>query len=124
LCDGAWHGDAADGQQVVDREVQANAEHEEDDADFGQLRSEARIGDESRRERSDRHSGEEVAEDRRQSKAYGEKPEQKREGQSTRYSSNQSGFVGHERKMDESGCPRDCWPRLTMHDSIGSSSNG
>jgi hypothetical protein len=37
LAHGAGDGDLADREQVLDREVQADAEHQEDDADLGEL---------------------------------------------------------------------------------------
>ena len=38
----ARHGDAADGQQLPEMKLQADAEHQEDDADFGELLAIAR----------------------------------------------------------------------------------
>ena len=49
----AGHRDRAHRQQVAQREMQADAEHQQDDADLGQLAGEVLIGDEARRERSD-----------------------------------------------------------------------
>ena len=42
LPDGARHRDAAHREQVAQREVEAHSEHEEDDADLGELPREAR----------------------------------------------------------------------------------
>jgi hypothetical protein len=44
--------------------VQADAEHQQDDADLGQLVGHALVGDEARRERPDQHAGKEVAHQR------------------------------------------------------------
>jgi hypothetical protein len=49
LDDGAGHGDAAHRQQVLQRKMQADAEHQQDDADLGQLRRQALVGDEAGR---------------------------------------------------------------------------
>ena len=45
---GPAQSDAAYGQQVLEMEMQAHAEHEQDDADLGQLRGQPRIGHEAR----------------------------------------------------------------------------
>ena len=42
--DGAGNGDGANGQEILEREVQADAEHQQDDADLGQLGGESLIG--------------------------------------------------------------------------------
>ena len=52
LHDGAGHGDGAHRQQVLQREMQADAEHQQDDADLGELVGQALVGDEARRERA------------------------------------------------------------------------
>ncbi len=49
----------------MDRELQADAEHQQDDADFGELIGDALIGDEARRERTDNDAGKKVADQRR-----------------------------------------------------------
>ena len=46
----AGNRDRADRQQVLQREMQADAEHQQDDADFGEFVGERLIGDEARRE--------------------------------------------------------------------------
>ena len=48
LRDRARNGDAADGQQLFDMELQADAEHQENDADFGELFGDLGVGDKSR----------------------------------------------------------------------------
>ena len=53
LRDRAGNGDAADGEQLLEMELQADAEHQQDDADLGQLLGEVRVGDEARRVRAD-----------------------------------------------------------------------
>ena len=71
----AGNGDGADRQQVLEREMQANPEHQQDDADFGELIGNALIGDEARRERADGDAGEQIADQRRQPQALGHEAE-------------------------------------------------
>ena len=49
LDDRARNRDAADGEQFVEVELEADAEHQEDDADLGELFGERRVGDEAGR---------------------------------------------------------------------------
>ena len=72
LRDRARHRDAAHGQQFLDMELQADAEHQQDDADLGELLGDFRVGDESRRVRADQRTGEKVADDRREAGALRE----------------------------------------------------
>ena len=60
------HGDAPDGQQILEVEVQADAEHQQDDADLGELLGQLAVGDEAGRVRPDDDAGEQVADDRRE----------------------------------------------------------
>ena len=69
LRDGAGNGDAPDREQFLDVELQADAEHQQDDADLRQLLGQRRVGDEARRVRADQRAGEQVADDRRQAEA-------------------------------------------------------
>ena len=46
LRDRARDGDAANGQQLLEVELQADAEHQQDDADFGELFGDRRVDDE------------------------------------------------------------------------------
>ncbi len=62
-------------QQVLEREMQADAEHQQDDADLGQLVGEALVGDEARREGPDQHAGQQIADQRRDAQAVGERAE-------------------------------------------------
>ena len=48
LDDGAGDGDLLDREQILEREVQADAEHQENDADLGELAGEILVGDDSR----------------------------------------------------------------------------
>src|SRR3712207_7926784 len=56
LHDGAGDRDAADGEQVFDMELQADAEHQQDDADLRELLGERAVGHEARR--SEEHTSE------------------------------------------------------------------
>ena len=47
LHDRAGNGDGAHRQQILQRKMQADAEHQQDDADFGQLVGDALVGDDS-----------------------------------------------------------------------------
>ena len=63
LTQGAGHGDFADGQQLLEVELQADAEHQQDDADLGELVGEVLVGDEAGRIGPDDEPGEQVADD-------------------------------------------------------------
>jgi hypothetical protein len=65
LRDGAGERDGAYRHQVLDREMQPDPEHQQDHADFGELGREARVGDEARREGTDRDARDQVSDDRR-----------------------------------------------------------
>jgi hypothetical protein len=62
-------------------ELQADAEHQQDDADFGQLLGQRRVGDEARRMRSDERTGQEIADDGREANPLGEISQDKRRGE-------------------------------------------
>ena len=65
----AGHGDPPHGQQLLEVELQADAEHQQDDADLGELLGQRRVGDEARRVRPDEHAGQQVADDRATARA-------------------------------------------------------
>ena len=60
-------------------EMHADAEHQQDDADFRELRCDAAVGDKARRMRADGDAREQVTDERRQSQAVRDPAEQKRE---------------------------------------------
>ena len=64
--------------QIAEIEVQPDAEHQQDDADFGQLRRHLRVGDEAGRLRADEDPGQQVADDRRQAEPLGDQPQHQR----------------------------------------------
>ena len=69
LRDGAGNGDPPHRQQFLDVELQADAEHQQDDADLRQLLGQGRVGDEAGRVRADQRAGEQVADDGRKPEA-------------------------------------------------------
>jgi hypothetical protein len=78
LRDRARHGDAPNREQLLDVELQADAKHQKDDADLGQLLGEPRIGDEAGRIRSDEQAADQIPDDRRQAETLGDVAEQQR----------------------------------------------
>jgi hypothetical protein len=66
LCDGSRNGDPLHGQQLRQVKLEADAEHQQDDADLRELLGERRVGREAGRVRPDDDAGEQVADDRRQ----------------------------------------------------------
>ena len=75
----AWDGDPLHLQQVVEREMQADAEHQQDNADLGQLIGDFLIGHVAGRERSDQDAGDQVAYERRYAQALRKGPKHKGE---------------------------------------------
>jgi hypothetical protein len=65
----AGNRDAADRQQFVEVKLQADAEHQQDDADLGELLRDPDVDRETRRIRADQRSGQQVTDDRRQAEA-------------------------------------------------------
>ena len=59
------NGQLPHGNQVARREMQTDAEHEENDADLGQLTGERYVGHIPRREWPDHDSGEQITHQRR-----------------------------------------------------------
>ena len=64
--------DLPDRAQVLEREVQSDAEHQQDDADLGELLRERDVRDEAGRSRADEDSRQEVADERRELQPRGE----------------------------------------------------
>ena len=81
LHDRAGDGDAANGEQFFEMELQADAEHQQDDADFGQLLGERRVGDEARGVRPDERTGQQVAHERGQANSLGDVSQEQRRGE-------------------------------------------
>jgi hypothetical protein len=80
LHDRAGDGDLAHRHQVLQREVQADPEHQQDHADLGQLRRQLLVGHIAGGERPDQHAGQQVADEHRQLQPVGDGAEH--EGQS------------------------------------------
>ncbi len=79
LTNRANYGNAAHGKQVGSREVQPDAKHQQDDADFGELARHTRVGDETRREGADENAGDKIADERRQPQPVGDIAEDRRQ---------------------------------------------
>ena len=79
LRDRAGDGDRPHRQQVLQREMHADAEHQEDDADLRQFRRQRLIGDEARRVRSNGHAGQQIAHQRRHLQPMGDRAEDERQ---------------------------------------------
>jgi hypothetical protein len=84
LRDGAGNGDPAHPHQVSRREMQADAEHEKDDADLGKLLGQYGIGDETRRMRPDGDASEQITDQRREPKFLRNHAEGKRDHEGQR----------------------------------------
>ena len=61
-------------------EFEADAEHEQDDAHFGELLGDLEVGGEARRVRADGHAGEEEADHRGEPQSVGEVAQDQRRG--------------------------------------------
>ena len=70
-----------DGEQLLEVELQADAEHQQDDADLGQLLGEGGVGHKAGRVRADERAGQQIADDRRQAEALRDVAEDQRRGQ-------------------------------------------
>ena len=75
LADRAGDRDLSDREQVGERKMQAGAEHQQDDADLGQLARQVLVGDVARRERPDEDAGHQVADQRREPNPMGQCPQ-------------------------------------------------
>ena len=89
LRDCARHGHAPDGNELLDVELQSDAEHQQDDADFGQLLGHVAIRHEPRRVRSDEQAGDEIADDRGEPGAMRGKAEHERRAKTAGQSQDQ-----------------------------------
>ena len=111
----AGHGDAAHRQQVARREMQADAEHQQDHADLGQLAGQCQVGDEARRVRPDQHAGEQVADQRRQPQLARDHPQQQCRGQGGNQRGDQRGVVRHPLYVRDTA--RQCTPCVKASDN-------
>jgi hypothetical protein len=72
LRDRAWDRDSAHGEQLLEMELQADPEHQQDDADFGELFGEMCVRREAGRMRTDRDPCQQVADDGREAETLGD----------------------------------------------------
>ncbi len=98
LHDRPRHGDGAHRQQVLEREMQADAEHQQDDAHLGQLQRQMLVGDEAWRVRADQHAGEQIADERRDAEAVGERAEDERKPETGDDGGDQGRVMRHRRR--------------------------
>jgi hypothetical protein len=110
LYDGPGNRDGTHGQQLVQREMKADAEHQEDDADLGQLRGEGRIGDEARCDRTDGDAREQVAHQRRDAKTLGNRAEDKGKDDTCDNRRDERGLMQHREGGLLGVCSRTCAP--------------
>ena len=92
--------------------MQADAEHQQDDADLGELACERLVGDEAGRRRADQHAGDEIADERLQTQPMGERAEHPGKGQR-----NDDG--GDQRVSHRSRTPQAVVPSLASADGFG-----
>jgi hypothetical protein len=67
--------------QILEREMQADTEHQQDDADFSQFVGKADVGDKAGSGRTDHHAGEQIADQRRDAEALSDRAEHKGQDQ-------------------------------------------
>ena len=106
LDDRARDGDRSDGQEVAERELDPHAEHEQDDAELGELESDGAVGDEPWRERTDHDAGDDVPDDRGQPDMPGDEPADERGGQADRDGRDENGLVVHGSSRCDGGVRR------------------
>ena len=95
LHDGAGNGDAAYGEQILDREVQADTEHEQDHADLRELRGDVGVGDEAGREGAHGDACQQVPDQGGQAQAGGEQAAEEGQGEADGQGGNEFRVVGH-----------------------------
>ena len=99
LDDGARYRDGFDGQQVLQREVQAHAEHQKDDAEFREFRRQRLVGDVTRRERTHGDAGEQIANQRGYLQPLGDGAKNKSEPEARNDGCDQRCIVRHIRVL-------------------------
>ena len=95
LDDRAGQRDAADREQVAQREVNAHAEHQQDHSDLGQLGRELRVRHEARREGAECDACEQIAHEGRQAEADCGEAEHQGHAESRSDRRDERGFVWH-----------------------------
>jgi hypothetical protein len=66
LSDGTGHGNRPHGHEIGQGEVETDTEHQQDDANLGELRREFLIRHIARREGADEYAGQQIAHERRE----------------------------------------------------------
>ena len=84
---------APDGQQLVEVELQPDAEHQQDDADFRELFGDLRVGDEAGRVGPDDDAGQQIADDGRQAEALRDVAEEQRRAEAAGERQDEAGFL-------------------------------
>ena len=75
--------------------MKPDAEHQKDDADLGQFGGKALVGDEARRERTNRDAREQIADDRRNAKPLSQGAKDERQGEANDNGGDQRRIVRH-----------------------------
>src|SRR5690606_28401885 len=101
LDDGARNGNLADGKEVFEGEMKPDAEHEEHDADFGQLAGHGGVGHEPWGGGADADAGKEVPDERGELQAESDEAEDKGEAQARGDRRDQRKAVIHSQWSDE-----------------------
>ncbi len=94
---GARNRDAPHREQVLPGEMQSDAEHQQDHADFRQLPGQRLIGDEPRRVGTDHQSRQQITHQRRYPQPRRDRAEQKGKADADDDGGDQGGVMGHER---------------------------
>ena len=87
------HGDIAHGQQILEMEVQAHAEHQQDHADLRALGRRGRVGHKARRMRAHQHARQQIAHQGRKMQLLGDETQHQGGGKATGQSQDQSDFM-------------------------------
>ena len=80
-------------EQVLDGEMQPDAEHQQDDADFGELAGQAAVADESGSKGTHGDAGQQIADDGRDPQHVGRQPQQQCKDEADGQQGNQRSFV-------------------------------
>ena len=91
----AGQGDGADGEKIIQREMQAHAEHQQDHTDLGQFGRKVRVTDKPRREGPDNDARNEITDQRRQPQTRRDHPEHEGKAQADGQKGDQRCPVGH-----------------------------
>jgi hypothetical protein len=122
LHDRAGNGEPAYRQQVVERKMQPDAEHQQHHAVLGQLAGEPDVGDEPRGRRADDDTGEQIAHHRRHAHARGEEAHHHGQAQARCDGRDELGAVEHAARWYSSSesriAPAEC-PRLSSFGDLG-----